>query len=273
VEWSIDAFLEEVVAWAQDDIGVRGVVLLGSQARTDTPADALSDVDLAVFVDDPARYLDDGSWVRRFGEPLLSFLESTAIGGFVERRVLFASGREVDFSILAVAIAKIPPPEARAVLARGFRVLYDDKAGLGEFTPLDVEAAPPTQAQLDQLSHDFWYHLLWAAKKLRRGELLLAKQVCDCYLTGRLVELARWRAHGRDTWHELRFFERWAGDDVVEAVAKTFARYEAGDVARALHATAELFGRLEDHAVKRFGLSAPVDRSEILRRLDALTAL
>ncbi|HAL27656.1 MAG TPA: hypothetical protein DCP25_13120 [Chloroflexi bacterium] len=60
---------------------------------------------------------------------------------------------------------------------------------------------------------------------------------------------------------------------MVEAVAKTFARYEGSDVARTVHATTELFGRLEDDPVRRFGLSAPVDRSEILRRLDALTAV
>ncbi len=97
--------------------------------------------------------------------------------------------------------------------------------------------------------------------------------MCDCYLTGRLVELVRWRALGQDTWHELRFFERWAGDYVVEALANTFARYEAADVARALRATGELFGRLEDDAATRFDPSAAVDRSEILRRLDALTAV
>jgi hypothetical protein len=42
------------------------------------------------------------------------------------------------------------------------------------------------------------------------------------------------------------------------------------DVARALRATGELFGRLEDDVAQRFGLTAGVDRDEVLRRLDAL---
>ena len=185
----------------------------------DTPADAFSDVDLALFVDDPERYLRDAAWVRSFGEPLLTFLEPTAVGGFEERRVLFRDGLEVDFSILPAAVATAPPPEAQAVLARGFSILYD---GIGLAAPragcADRPAPPPTQERLDQLSNDFWYHLLWGAKKLRRGELLLAKQVCDCYLTERIVELVRWRAHDQDTWHGYRFFERWAGEETLEAL-------------------------------------------------------
>jgi hypothetical protein len=39
--------------------------------------------------------------------------------------VLFDDGLEVDFSILATGIANAPPPDAEAVLARGFSILYD----------------------------------------------------------------------------------------------------------------------------------------------------
>lgn len=258
--------LDEVAAWARERDDVRAVVLVGSRARTEEPADEHSDVDLVLFVDAPERYLRDPAWLRRFGEPLLTFVEPTGVGGFEERRVLFADGLEVDFVVLPAAAASSLPAE---VLRRGFRVLHDE-IGLDLTTRDEATPAPPTQAQVDQLSHDAWYHLLWAAKKLRRGELLLAKQVCDGYLTERLVQLARWRAHGRDTWNGLRFFERWAGDDVLAALPSTFARYDAADIARALRATAELLARLEDDVTRRFGLAGPVDRAEIQRRLDAL---
>lgn len=268
----VSAFLDELAAWADAQADVRAVFLVGSQARVDTPADDFSDVDLGLFVDDPERYLRDDAWVRSFGEPLLTLLEPTAVGGFEERRVLFRDGLEVDFSILPAAVAKAPPPEAEAVLGRGFRVVYDD-VGLAALEPAGTPpVSPPTQASLEQLSNDFWYHVLWGAKKLRRGEALLANQVCNCYLTALVVELARWRAFDRDTWHRYRFFERWAGDEVAEALALTFARYEAADIARALRAKAELFGELEDDVVHRFHLVDAVDRNEVMRRLDELLA-
>jgi aminoglycoside 6-adenylyltransferase len=272
VDDRVGAFLGEIAAWAAARRDIRAVLLVGSQARADTPADELSDVDLAFFVDDPQLYLGDRAWLSSFGEPLLTFVEPTAVGGFQERRVLFRDGLEVDFSILPVRAIDSISPDAEAVLARGFSVVYAE-LGLGDFNPVGSEAPPhPTQAALDQASNDFWYHLLWAAKKLRRGEVLLAKQACDCYLTGLVVELARWLTRDRDTWHGYRFFERWAGDSIVEALRPTFARYEAADVARALRAKGELFGELGQGVAQRFDLADPVDRAEILRRLDALLA-
>jgi aminoglycoside 6-adenylyltransferase len=272
VDPNVHAFLDDVVGWATARADVHAVLLVGSQVRMDTPADALSDVDLVFFVEDTQRYLRDADWLRSFGEPLLTFLEPTAVGGFEERRVLFDDGLEVDFSILPAAVAKAPPPEAQVVLARGFSVVYGD-VGLVVPEPTGIPPAhPPNQARLDELSNDFWYHLLWGAKKLRRGELLLAKQVCDCYLTERIVELVRWRADDQDTWHGYRFFESWAGEQTAQALGPTFAQYDAGDIGRALRAKGELFEELERDVAQRFGLVGPVDPAEILRRLDALLA-
>jgi aminoglycoside 6-adenylyltransferase len=270
VDRNVRAFLDQVAGWSKAQADVHAVLLVGSQARIDAPADALSDVDLALFVDDPVRYLRDSAWVRSFGEPLLTFLEPTAVGGFEERRVLFRDGLEVDFSILPAAVATAPPPEAQAVLARGFSILYD---GIGLPAPETAAITPrprPSQERLDQLSNDFWYHVLWGAKKLRRGELLLAKQLCDCYLTERIVELVRWRARDEDTWHGYRFFERWAGEQTLDALRPTFAQYDAADIGRGLRAKGELFGELAHDVAQRFRLVEPVDRSEILRRMDEL---
>jgi aminoglycoside 6-adenylyltransferase len=268
----VSGFLDDVAAWARAPHDLRAVLLVGSQARVDSPADDVSDVDLVLFVDDPERYLHDTGWLESFGEPLLTFLEPTAVGGFEERRVLFRDGLEVDFAILPAPVATAPPPEAQAVLARGFSILYDG-IGLAAWEATGLTASPPpTQERLDHLSNDFWYHLLWGAKKLQRGEVLLAKQACDCYLTERIVQLVRWRAHEQDTWHGYRFFERWAGEQTREALGPTFAQYDAADIGRALRAKGELFGELEHDVAQRFGLVEPVDRGEILRRLDVLLA-
>jgi len=272
MEAHVATFLDEVSRWAAGRPDVRAAVLLGSQARVDAPADPASDVDVTLFVDDPASYLDDTTWIDHFGEPLLSFREPTAVGGFEEQRVLFHDGLEVDFAIVPAAVAAEIPPEADGVFARGFRVLYADGISFPEREPSSIETPAPTQERFDQLVNDFWYHVLWAAKKLWRGEVLVAKQACDGWLTGRLVELARWRSDKADTWHGSRFFERWAGDDLVDALGPTFARYEAEDVARALRAKAELFGRVEDEVAARFDLVVQEDRVEVLGRLEALLA-
>jgi len=268
----VEGVLEDVVSWAGGRADVRAVVLVGSQARADLPADELSDVDLVLVVEEPAQFLESDEWLAPLGEALLTFVEETAVGGEQERRVLFRSGLEVDFSVVTAGsfsgLAR--DAEAARVLARGYRVLYDE-LGLSDEIAEAVAAAgdvAPPELDLRRLSHDFWYHALWAAKKLRRGEVYVAKQACDCYLKALLTSLlaacARARDPSRDTWHQARFLERWAAPEDLNELRGTFAGYDEADVARAIRATAGLFERLE------LELGSSVDHVEVRRRLDEL---
>lgn len=270
---SVEHFLNQVAAWARNRSDVRAVFLVGSQARSEAPADELSDVDLVLVIDDLAAYTESASWLETFGTPLLTFLEPTPVGGLLERRVLFESGLEVDFSLVPSAALNtlLADSDALRVLARGHRILYDE-VGLDEHFATDVKPTGATASQLSQLSHDFWYHALWAAKKLRRGEIYVAKQACDGYLKSLVVELLalKARASGMDTWHQGRFLERWAAPSDVTELGGTFARYDEADVARAIKATADMFARLEREVCDRRGVGPLVDHDEVGRRLDEL---
>lgn len=275
----IEAFLAGVTRWGRARPDVRAVLLIGSRARTAVPADRWSDVDLVLVVDDPRPYLADGGWLAAFGRPLLTFVEGTAVGGFRERRVLFEDGVEADFAFLPGAVAGSAaapapfPAELVDVLRRGFRVLVD-KVRLAERLPTDgpdTTAALPVPGEIAELSHDFWYHLLWAAKKLRRGEVWIAKQSCDSYLKSLLVRLLAWHARAGDphcdTWHAGRFIERWADPDALAALPATYARYQPADIARALWATADLFERVERQYAVRTGAPLAVAHQQLRRRL------
>ena len=72
-------------------------------------------------------------------------------------------------------------PEAATVIARGYRVLHDElglATELAGVTPPDPES-PADPASLTELASDFWYHALWTAKKLRRGEVFTALGCLD----------------------------------------------------------------------------------------------
>lgn len=272
---SVEPFLEQVAEWARNRSDVRAAFIVGSQVRAEVPADELSDVDLVLVVDDPALYTESASWLETFGTPLLTFLEPTPVGGLLERRVLFESGLETDFSLVPASALKglLADSEALGVLARGYRILYDE-VGLDEqfSRATRVEPAHATASQLAELSHDFWYHAVWAAKKLRRGEIYVAKQACDGYLKSLVVEFLAIKARdsGTETWHQGRFLERWAEPSDIAELAGTFARYDAADVARAIKATADMFARLERELCDRRGMRALVNHDEIGRRLEVL---
>ena len=150
-----------------------------------------------------------------------------------------------------------------------------DKIGLEERLPRVAAgfaaSGLPTQHDFTELASDFWYHALWTAKKLRRGEVFTAKGGLDGYLKMRLVTLLEWHARAVDpsvdTWHGGRFLERWADPGALAALETAYARYDLRDVARALWATLDLWQGLEEETAKRLGLALELDHADLRRRI------
>lgn len=271
----MDLVAAAVADWARERGDVRAAVVVGSQARRDVPADRWSDLDVLLFVDEPDLLAADATWVESFGTPVLTFLEPTALGDRVERRVLYETGEDVDFPLVEADAWQdlAAAPEAASVIARGYRILYDE---LGMASALSAVAPPPARGlpdreALSELASDFWYHALWTARKLRRGEVFIAKSCLDGYLKARLVTLLEWHAlevdPSVDTWHAGRFLERWADPGALAALESAYARYDLRDVARALWETIDLWHGLESEVAARLGLELGLDHADLRRRI------
>jgi aminoglycoside 6-adenylyltransferase len=120
----------------------------------------------------------------------------------------------------------------------------------------------PTQEEFLALCHDFLYHAVWAAKKLRRGELWIAKSCADGYMKQLLLGMIEWHARSErgwdhDTWHGGRFLEQWADPGALDGLGEAFAYYDEADVRRALLATMALFRRIGRETAARVGCAYP----------------
>ena len=258
--------------WAEDRADVHALVLVGSRARTDERADEWSDYDFVVVVDDEIAYLRDDEWIAHLGPALLSFVEDAAAGGVRERRVLFADGTDADFTVLPLARvdAVLARPDVASVLARGVRVLVDK----GVLEPLPTEARSAASEDYAALVHEFWYRAIFAARKLRRGELHVAVQGCNCALRTLLQRALALeaRAAGRDAWHGGRFFERWADPDRRTRMARTIALEDHSQAASAIYAACELFSDVCCALQETHGLELSIDLRAVRRQLDAVLA-
>jgi aminoglycoside 6-adenylyltransferase len=294
---AMDQLTERIAAWAAGRSDIRAALVIGSRARTsDRPADEFSDLDLLLFCERPEQYLGSPEWVNEFGRPVVTFREGTIAGG-KERRVLFEDALDVDFNFIPTGlirmlnryvglkerapwVLKVLPGKVRreidrqvatagGVLRRGYRVLFDKEhllRGMLRSIPAKVVRTLPDQAEALNSIGDFWYHALWTARKLRRGELVVAQ---NCH--GRLrrflydaVETLAIAEHGPeyDTWHDLRFLEQWADPATVEELHRLYAHYDPEDMARSLLATMTVFGRVAQAAMSRMGHVYPKEMEE-----------
>jgi aminoglycoside 6-adenylyltransferase len=234
VELPMGAFTFAVIRDRVKEIAVSrediiSVAVFGSQARDARPADEWSDLDLLMFVTDPEVFLRESDWLESIGDPLIDFHESGLFGFGVERRVLFQEYLDVDFLLF-------PENELRRIfdirdvahwLESGLYVLIDKDGRLSGILRAVSERAPEPERPRPAIDYrnmigDFYFHVVWAAKKLMRGEILVAKNCCDNYMKGILLRLLAANVAAKGGAQEVpadkaRYFEQWAGDETAAA--------------------------------------------------------
>lgn len=264
-----ERLVRRFTSWAETQDAIRAAIVIGSRARTDHPADEWADLDVIV-VADPAPYVSASDWVEEIATPWITFLEPTSDGTSVERRVLFEGGLDVDFAFLPpdvfARMASAPlPPDVASHIRRGIRILLDKDGVAGRLAaaiPEPVPPAPLSGPEFLECVNDFWYHAVWTAKHLRRGELWWAKGSCDIHMKGLLRRMLEWHARAvrgpeHDIWFRGRFLEEWADPRAVRDLRDAFARYDAEDVWRALRVTMDLFRWVAVEAADRLRLPYP----------------
>ena len=271
-----ERLLDKFVRWAGAEEDVRAAAVIGSRARTgDHPADEFSDLDIVIVVADPQRYMAAAGWVEAIGVPWLAFVESPDGGQTMERRVLFEGGMDVDFAFMPLDPVRDMlktgiSPDMADMIRRGARVVVDKDGLAAQLQAAAVEPQAlqrPSPAEYLQVVNDFWYHTVWTAKHLRRGELWWAKGCCDGYLKARLLRMLEWHARATqgssyDTWMRGRFLEEWADPRAVMELRQAFARYDADEIWRALTATMNLFRWLSVETAGQWGYAYPTFGAE-----------
>lgn len=240
---------DKLLKLAKKSSDVKAIIAIGSSVRDFEKADEFSDLDLIIATHNPNEWLY-GDNPSKLGNVKISFVEPT-LGGGLERRILYEGALDVDFIIFTPAQLKraIEDGTAQCVMNRGYLVLHDEMEVsrlLEQHIKVQVMGTVLSESEFTNLTHNFWFHTVWAAKKIIRGELWTAKMCIDAYLKRILLKILECKvlsSEKSDVWHEGRFLEKWADEDTVNALGNCFAHYEKNDMVFALFNTALLFGK------------------------------
>lgn len=269
--------MQNVFEYIHSSGDIKAAVVVGSQVRRNLPADQYSDLDIIIVITHPEHLLDSNDWLKHIAEYHISFIEDTFWGG-KERRVMFDNGNDVDFIILNEEQAnEIKTPADTAIFMRGFQVIKDE-IGISRFLErIDYRENRRllSEAEFMNLINDFWFHSIWTAKKILRGELLTAKYCLDTYMKRLLLKMVEEYTllyrEGRDVWYNGRFIEKWADQQILEKLRLCYAKYDSEDMIYALYETMCLFQFVSEQAALKESYQSPDDAASqanaIVRRL------
>jgi aminoglycoside 6-adenylyltransferase len=287
-----DAILRRYVEWARERADVRAVLLVGSRARSDHPADRWADLDIISLTNRPGQYLDGTGWIDRFGE-VWALTRSRTAGGDPEWLVCYAGGLDVDFVFgdsrktarevrVMDLLARFPvfrrvlPREKLARLdrgramgadtfARGMKILVDKDGLVKRLAGLLGEPPPyhlPGAEEFSGRVSNFWLMAVRIAKKIGRGELAVSLSWMSSLYWSALLPMIEWHAHATrgaqtDTWHAGRFLEEWADPRVAAALPEVFAPYDQAGARAALLASMALFRWVSQETADCLGYAYP----------------
>lgn len=246
---TFDDITARFTAWAKAEKDIQAAVIIGSRARTDAPADQWSDLDIIFLTDKPDQFIHSESWLNQIHPYSITFLEKTAVGNGMERRVMFSPHLDVDFVILTPEhfSGMLQVKEVQQVFKNGYQVLFDKTdvtSGIKVPDDLSQARAVPSKEHYDQLVQDFWYHVVWVSKKMLRGELWVAKECLDSNLKYLLRTMAEWHAIAvmdQSPWHNGRFIEKWGDPRLVSSFSRIFAKYDRKDMLQAMKESTDIF--------------------------------
>lgn len=269
--------------WAVGLPQMQAGLVVGSRARQDHTMDEWSDLDLILFTYDRDVLASEGSWLEKFGEVWISWLNINQRGD-PEWFALYPGGLKVDIFLA-------PEPQGNAkqvnlidwmeafpfadVFARGVRVLFDkSETSSNDFSQAILKITKqeswqplPDCETFMNVVNGFLIAATRVAKLIRRGELWQANIQLDCDMKRDLLSMLAWHAHTthkakHDTWYEGRYLTAWADPQALAALPETFAAYERDGLQRALFATLKMHRRLAIETSERLGFLYPVEADE-----------
>ena len=225
---------------ANNDKNIKAIIAIGSSTRSEIKADEYSDLDLLIATDDTESWLY-GNIPETLGNIKISFIENS-LGGAKERRILYENALDVDMIVFTPEqfANVIKEGIASWVCNRGYTVLYDTmefEKLLAENVDHEVKHHSLTEDEYLNMVNDFCFHIVWASKKILRGELWTAKMCIDAYLKNyllKMIEMYSVCKYNIDVWHDGRFLDSWADDTVKDFLPKCFAHYDKKDMISAL---------------------------------------
>ena len=239
-----------ILSRAENDAHIRVVGMEGSRTNKNIPKDRFQDFDVTYFVDDPALYTKDDTWVNVFGERLIMQKpEDMELFPAVEEGysflMFFTDYNKIDLTILPLTALE------DYLNGDGLREILLDKDGRVEEkpTPTDEEyhIQKPGARSFDDCCNEFWNTTTYVIKGLCRRELLFAIDLL-AMMRNELLRMLSWQvgsAYGFtfSVGKNYKFIDQYLPAEQWQALLSTYRTDSVENTWRSLFTCHEKFRR------------------------------
>lgn len=241
---AVEGILDDLVHAAMTRADVHGVLLVGSQGRG--TADEYSDIDVVILCDDPGRLVEDETLWRSLGPVLMTYSDN--YGEDADRRLVLQDGSDIE--LIFEPTSWFESEHAARTLSFGYRVVY------GSDAPFVAVAPQHSRPDLEATVSRFWYRAWWAARKVQRGEIIMAARMINGTLHTLLLEVLAEASGSVTTGHvDPRCVDTWLDEATRARLTMCVAGYEVHSVREAIWSTATLFSEAVGRCAARDGAS------------------
>lgn len=120
--------IKDFTKWADSEENIQAVGLVGSYAIGKERPD--SDIDLMIIVKDQDQYINDSSWISKFGTP--DKIEDEVWTQLKTKRVFYKDGPEVEFNFDRKTWANPEDSGTKRVVTDGMKILVDKEGILAD---------------------------------------------------------------------------------------------------------------------------------------------
>lgn len=248
--------LKLILSVAEADENIRGVMLMGSRANSDCPADVYQDFDIVYFVREVAPYWDNMSWIENcFGRPALvqkpesmSLIPPDGDGSYVYL-MLFHDGNRIDLQITADPYIDDGEPA---------KILLDKDHNLPEIR-IHKDfwyVRKPDQKRFSDCCNEFHWCLNNVAKGIARQELSYAMNQHNRYVRDMLMLMLEWYIGAEHDFSisagkNGKYFRRLLPKNLYERFTQTYSDADYGHMWDAAFEMLYLFGDAARHVAER----------------------
>lgn len=254
-----------IVDTAEQDERIRAVILNGSRANPNAPADPFQDFDIVYVVTDLEAFRHNLAWIQRFGELMILQLPDemreppAGSEGAFTFLMQFMDGNRIDLRIYP--LARLPELEKDSLS----RLLLDKDGVIGPLASAsegDYLPDPPTAKAFADCCNEFWWVCPYVAKGLWREEIIYARSMLDQVVREQLMQMLTWyigvkTGFSKNPGKLGKYFQQYLEPDLWDRLLKTYAEADDAHTWEALHRMCDLFRLTGRQVAEHFGFDYP----------------